>query len=122
MSDAAVRRFIRRIGPGNIDALFALRRADDIGSGTDPDEPRIVAFRARVRAELAARPPFDRTDLAIDGEDLKRELGLAEGPRLGRVIDRLMDHALNDPSVNEPATLLRLAQGILADMDEDPGA
>jgi putative nucleotidyltransferase with HDIG domain len=121
MSDAAVRRFIRRIGPATVEALFALRRADDLGSGRDPDEPRIAAFRARVAAELAARPPLDRTALAIDGDDLMRELGLAAGPRLGRVIDGLLDQALNDPSINEPATLLRLAQGILAEMDEDAG-
>jgi putative nucleotidyltransferase with HDIG domain len=121
LSDAAVRRFIRRIGPGMVGPLFALRRADDVGSGRDPDEPRFAAFRERVDAELAARPPLDRTALAIDGDDLMLELGLQPGPRLGRVIDGLLEEALNDPSVNDRATLLRLAQGILAGMDEDPG-
>ena len=118
LSDVAVRRFIRRIGPGKVAPLFALRRADDIGSGRNPDDPRIAAFRARVEAELAAQPPLDRTALAIDGDDLIRELGMGPGPRLGQVLDELLERALEDPSVNEPATLRRLAQGILADMDD----
>ena len=40
---------------------------------------RTAAFRARIDAELAARPPLDRGALAIDGDDLIRELGLEPG-------------------------------------------
>ena len=50
MSDAAVRRFIRRIGVENIEHLFALRRADVRGSGLpergDHNE-RFAAARSR---------------------------------------------------------------------------
>ena len=86
-SGPAVRRFIRRIGRERVDALFELRRADDIGSGLPPDDPATAAFRARIDAELAARPPLDRGALAVDGDDLIRDLGLEPGPRLGRVLD-----------------------------------
>jgi putative nucleotidyltransferase with HDIG domain len=115
-SDAAVRRFIRRIGPAHLDALFELRRADDIGSGVSPDDPATAAFRARVDAQVAARPPLDRGALAVDGDDLIRELGLAPGPSLGRVLDALLERVLVDPALNDRATLMLLAQGMLADM------
>ena len=82
-SDAAIRRFILRIGLDRIDALFALRRADDIGSGLSPDDPALLAFRARIDAEIAAEAALDRSALRIDGNDLMRELGLEPGPRLG---------------------------------------
>ncbi|MEI7745612.1 MAG: CCA tRNA nucleotidyltransferase [Chloroflexota bacterium] len=118
LSDAAIRRFIGRIGAGHLDALFALRRADDLGSGADPDDPATAAFRARVEAELAARAVLDRYALAIDGTDLMRELGLEPGPRLGRMIDALVERVVDDPGLNERASLLLLAQGMLADMDE----
>jgi putative nucleotidyltransferase with HDIG domain len=120
LSDAAVRRFIMRIGRDRLDALFALRRADDAGSGSIGDDPALAAFAARVYAELHARVPLDRTALAVDGHDLMRELGLATGPRLGLVIDALLDRVIADPGLNERGSLLLLAQGILADMDEDP--
>ena len=38
LSDAAVRRFLKRVGARHLDNLFALRRADDIGSGVSPDD------------------------------------------------------------------------------------
>jgi tRNA nucleotidyltransferase (CCA-adding enzyme) len=118
-SDAAIRRFILRIGRDTIDAQFALRRADDIGSGHPPDDPAILAFRARIDAEIAAEAALDRYALKIDGNDLIRELGLAPGPRLGRIIDQLVDRVIADPALNEPPTLLLLAQGMLADMQDE---
>jgi tRNA nucleotidyltransferase (CCA-adding enzyme) len=121
-TDAAVRRFIKRIGAQHIDALFELRRADAIGSGGDPDHPATLAFRARVDRELAAAHPLDRSALAIDGSDLITELGLAPGPRLGRVIEELLERVIADPALNERGSLLLLAQGMLADMDQDATA
>ncbi len=118
-TDAAVRRFILRIGPERLEALFALRRADDLGSGADPDDPDTVAFRARVEREIHAAHPLDRGALAVDGHDLMGELGLEPGPRLGRVIDELLERVIADPGANERGSLLLLAQGILADMYED---
>ena len=117
-SDYAVRRFIKRIGRDRIDALFALRRADDIGSGLTADDPDLVAFRARIDAEIAAEVVLDRHALAIDGGDLMRELGLDPGPRLGRVLETLLDRVIADPGLNDRATLMLLAQGMLADMGE----
>jgi putative nucleotidyltransferase with HDIG domain len=121
-TDAAIRRFILRIGAGRLDALFALRRADDIGSGMDPDDPDGLAFRARVEHELHAAHPLDRSGLAVDGAVLMAELGLSQGPLLGRVLEELLDRVIADPGVNERGSLLLLAHGILADMDDDAGA
>jgi tRNA nucleotidyltransferase (CCA-adding enzyme) len=116
--DPAIRRFIKRIGRDRVDALFELRRADDIGSCQDPDDAALSTFRDRVHAEMAAEAALDRYALAIDGTDLMRELGLVPGPRLGHLIDALVDRVLEDPGCNTRATLLLLAQGMLADMDE----
>jgi tRNA nucleotidyltransferase (CCA-adding enzyme) len=117
-TDAAVRRFIKRIGRDDLDALFALRRADDIGSGIGPDDPAPAAFRARIDAEIAAAVVIDRNALAIDGEDLMRELGLVPGPRLGGVLEGLVDRVIADPALNDRATLMLIAQGMVADMGD----
>ena len=120
-TDAAIRRFIKRIGKTDLDALFALRRADDIGSGMEPDDPDLRAYRARIDAQIAADAALDRYALVIDGTDLMRELDLVPGPRLGRIIDALVDAVIADPVLNERGSLLLLAQGMLADMDADTG-
>jgi tRNA nucleotidyltransferase (CCA-adding enzyme) len=113
--DAGVRRFIQRVGTDAIDDLFTLREADNVGSGVPVDAHHLAHFQARVEAELAASVVLDRSRLAIDGDDLMTELGLPAGPRLGRILDDLLDRVIADPRLNDRATLLLLAESMLAD-------
>ncbi len=114
-SDAAVRRFIARVGPDALDELFALRRADNLGSGLPPEATGLAELEARVAAILAGPVVLDRRQLAVDGNDLMAELGLEPGPRLGRILDALLDRVVADPALNERPTLLLLARGLLAE-------
>ena len=116
---AAIRRFIKRVGLQHVDDLLELRRADDIGSGRPGDSPSLVAFRARIAEELAAEAALDRYALKIDGTDLMRDLGLEPGPRLGRILDELVELVIADPALNDAPSLLLLAQGMLADMQDE---
>ena len=112
-----MRRFIGRIGTagqGALDDLLALREADNIGSGL-PAGAGIDELRSRIEQELAAELVLDRSGLAVDGDDLIRELGLAEGPLLGRILDELLEQVITDPARNERPTLLLLAQGMLTE-------
>ena len=115
-TDAAVRRFIRRVGEPRMPLLFALRRADNAASGVGRagDESQAELER-RIAVELARSPDLlIRNRLAIDGNDLRRELGMQPGPRIGRVLDRLMEAVLDDPSLNRRDALLDLARGAQA--------
>ena len=113
--DAGVRRFIRRVGRAELEDLFALRAADSVGSGLAADAGGLDELRARVHEQLAASAVLDRGGLAIDGDDLMRDLGLPQGPTLGRVLDRLLERVIADPAVNDRPTLLLLAEELLAD-------
>jgi putative nucleotidyltransferase with HDIG domain len=113
--DSGVRRFIQRVGLAAIDDLFELRRADNLGSGLDPDAADLASLRARVEAEVAAAVVLDRSRLAVDGDDLMAELGLPAGPHLGRILDALLERVIADPKLNDRATLLLLAGSMLAD-------
>ena len=66
----------------HVDALFELRRADDIGSGLAPDDPATarVPRPGRRRARGRGRRSTGRA-LAVDGDDLIRDLGLEPGPQ-----------------------------------------
>jgi tRNA nucleotidyltransferase (CCA-adding enzyme) len=109
-SDAAVRRFIAKIGPENLEDLFLLREADHIGSGRERDAGGLDELRARVAAELAAGVALDLQGLAVDGSDLMSELGIAPGPDLGRLLDWLLERVIADPSINTRDGLLDLAR------------
>jgi putative nucleotidyltransferase with HDIG domain len=113
-TDSAVRRFIGKVGPDEVDALFALREADNVGSGVDPNADDLDGLRARVDAELRAGPALDRAALAVDGDDLIAELGIEPGPRLGRVLAALVERVIDEPRLNERPTLLLLARDLAA--------
>jgi tRNA nucleotidyltransferase (CCA-adding enzyme) len=108
-SDAAVRRFLRRVGPENVDDLFALREADDLahGMGT-PDRSWREALQERIDRIRAAGEALRVADLAVDGADVMRVLGIEPGPRVGRALDALLDRVLEDPSRNTRERLLAL--------------
>ena len=114
-SDTAVRRFIGKIGVEAIDDLFALREADNLGSGIAPDAGGVDALRERVARELEGELVLDRSKLEIDGRDLIEELGLRQGPQLGRILDELLEKVIVDPALNDRATLLLLARSRVAD-------
>jgi tRNA nucleotidyltransferase (CCA-adding enzyme) len=117
-SDAAVRRFIGKIGglgDGALDELLALREADNLGSGLPASAGRLDELQARIANELAAEVVLDRHGLAIDGADLISELGLQEGPTLGRILEDLVERVIADPALNDRPTLLLLAQASLTE-------
>jgi tRNA nucleotidyltransferase/poly(A) polymerase len=112
--DSGVRRFIQRVGPAALEELFDLRAADNVGSGVPANAHGLDELRDRVRAQLEASVPLDLRQLAIDGDDLMTELGVPAGPDLGRLLDTLLERVVTDPGLNDRASLLLLAQSILA--------
>jgi tRNA nucleotidyltransferase (CCA-adding enzyme) len=120
-TDSAVRRFIRRLEPIGTALLFALRRADNVASGVRAEgESNQAELERRIAEELEHRPDLlIGNRLAIDGNDIQRELGLEPGPRIGLILDRLMDRVLDDPSLNDRPVLLRLAREGDASGDAD---
>ncbi len=108
---SAVRRFIRKVGLDEIPALFALRRADNIGSGAR--SPRMYALDSlwqRVQEEIHAANAFSPRDLAIDGNDIMAALGLPQGREVGRILNALFERVLDDPALNVREKLLELAR------------
>ncbi len=124
-TSSAVRRFIRKVGLEKIPILFALRKADNIGSGARA--PRMYALNElwlRVQEEIHRATAFSKSDLAIDGNDVMRELGIGPGPEVGRIINELFERVLDDPDLNTPERLLPLAREVHSARerpDRDPG-
>jgi putative nucleotidyltransferase with HDIG domain len=109
-TDAAVRRFVRRIGPPALADLLALREADNAASGVrEPTRGGLSELRERANNELA-RTVFSTRQLALGGEDLIAGLKLAPGPVIGRLLARLLEAVVEDPTRNERGTLLELAR------------
>jgi tRNA nucleotidyltransferase (CCA-adding enzyme) len=113
-SDAAIRRFIVKVGKDALNDLFLLREADNIGSGHPPDAGRLREFKSRVEAQLASGAALDLKGLAVDGSDLMAEFGWEPGPVVGRTLQRLLDRVIGDPSLNTRERLLAVARSMVA--------
>jgi tRNA nucleotidyltransferase/poly(A) polymerase len=113
-TDAAVRRFIRRLDGVDRDLLFGLRRADNRASGVgEHGEANQRELEARIADQLEREPGLlVHRRLAIDGDDLQRELGIAPGPEIGAILDRLTELVIEDPARNEAPTLIELARAL----------
>jgi len=123
LSDAAVRRFVRRIGPQHLEDLFQLRAADIAGSGKPRrDEGSNDRFERRVWDLLNAPHVLGLSALAIDGNDvveLMRVQGMVRpdfrgDARVGAALQHCLEQVLDDPVKNEPAVLKRVVKGYLA--------
>lgn len=113
-TDAAVRRFLRRVGPDQLDDVLALRRADTAASA-GPDTRDIAAEELSVRlAALRLDAALSVSDLAIDGTDVMAQCGLTPGPRIGLLLAHLLEVVTEDPALNTPDRLLAEARQWLA--------
>jgi len=110
-TDAAVRRFLQRVGSDNVADLFDLRIADNIGNGTKTGFPHYLEeFRERIDGVLAERHALTLRDLRIDGQDVMRELRLEPGPKVGEILEQLLEEVVENPSRNERGYLLQRAR------------
>jgi tRNA nucleotidyltransferase (CCA-adding enzyme) len=109
-TDAAVRKWIRRVSRERVEDLYALNRADLLGKGRDVEEDLagLERLKARVASEIAAEHAISTRDLAVDGKDVMRELAIKPSRRVGEILEALLEKVVEEPSLNERETLLRM--------------
>ncbi len=121
-ADRTVRRFIRRIGAGNLERQFALRAADITGSGLPKRGPENEQFAERVYAIAAQRPALAVSDLAVGGQEVIDELvaagllprGSRGGPLVGEIMRALLEQVTDEPACNEPGELKKTIRNLIA--------
>ena len=111
-SAAEIRLWLVEVDPGAVRDLFRLAFADVRASGAEERGRLLVAAWRRVHEELLASPPLRVSDLALDGHDLI-EMGVAQGPMVGLVLDELHSLVLEEPELNRPGPLRERARELI---------
>ncbi len=104
VTDAYIRRFIRRVGLENIDDIMNLRVGDRVGSGSKASSWRLEELKTRIHNEL--HQPLKLTDMVVDGHDVMTELEVKPGPEIGRILNSLFEDVLENPENNTREYLL----------------
>lgn len=117
-TDAAVRRIIRRVGEENIWDLARLRLADRAGSGVKKIE-KFDNRHFKFRVEKLLREPLSVKMLAINGSDLMEILKISPGPKVGWLLNALLQEVLDDPEKNNKEYLIQRLKELNSLSDED---
>ena len=98
MTDAAIRRFIRRVGKENIHDMLALRVGDRVGGGSRATSWRLTELQKRIGEQFYE--PLSLKDLAVDGADVMRILAIKPSKKVGEILNTLFEEILDDPAKN----------------------
>ncbi len=99
VTENSVRRLVRNVGPENMDDLLEVRIADRKGSGVPKAEPyKLRHLRAVI--EKVSHDPISVKMLKINGDILMKELKIEPGPRIGYLLNILLDEVLDEPKKN----------------------
>jgi tRNA nucleotidyltransferase (CCA-adding enzyme) len=121
-TDAAVRRWLRRVSPELWRDVLALAHADVHGKGRDVSDEvlRLEQLEGHAERLLAEGAAFSIRDLALSGNDLITALGITPGPLVGKLLRQLLEDVTERPFDNQRERLLARAQELLASIQ--PGA
>jgi tRNA nucleotidyltransferase (CCA-adding enzyme) len=116
-NDAVLRRWAARIGRVLVPALMRLAAARwtaerAAGGERVPEAARVRAVHRRL-TRIAYRDPIALGDLAVGGTDLM-EAGIAAGPAVGSILQRLLAAVVEDPAENDRERLLARARLLAA--------
>ncbi len=100
VSESSVRRLVRQVGIEDMDDLLELRMCDRIGSGVPKAEPYKLRH-LKYLIEKTSRDPISTKMLAVGGGDAMEILGADPGPKIGWMLNILLEEVLTDPKKNE---------------------
>jgi len=108
-TDASVKRLINRVGVDLIPDLFALQRADALGSASPIVRlGEIQKVEEKTKGILESKVPLAISEVAVNGEDLIREFSLKPGEEIGNMLRFLLEKVLDNPEINIKEKLIAI--------------
>ncbi|MDD5098420.1 MAG: HD domain-containing protein, partial [Candidatus Pacebacteria bacterium] len=99
VGESSVRRLVRNVGVENVEDLLKLRMADRIGSGCPKAEPYKLRH-LKYMIDKVSKDPISVKMLKINGEDIINILKIQPSPKIGQLLDVLLEEVLKDPKNN----------------------
>ncbi len=104
MTDASIRRFIRRVGKENIHDMLALRVGDRVGGGSKATSWRLTELQKRIGEQFYE--PLSLKDLNINGAEIMEILNITPSRKIGEILNTLFEEILDDSSKNTKEYLI----------------
>ena len=117
ISLSAVRRIVQKVGKEHIWDLMNVRESDRVGMAKAEAPYRLRKYHAMIEEVL--RDPISVGQLAIDGKYMIETLHVKPGPRMGYMLNALLEEVLEDPRKNTKEVLSELVEGFKSLGDEE---
>jgi len=99
ITHSAVRRMVANVGKDNVWDLINVRLCDRIGTGRPKENPyRLRKYQAMI--EEVMRDPISVGMLKINGIKIMEILNIPGGPKVGQILNALLEEVLDDPNLN----------------------
>ncbi|HEY4480054.1 MAG TPA: HD domain-containing protein [Candidatus Paceibacterota bacterium] len=99
ITPSAVRRLLANVGKENIWDLINVRLCDRIGTGRPKENPyRLRKYQAMI--EEVMMDPVSVGMLKTNGKKIMEILDVAPGPKIGQMLNTLLEEVLEDPKLN----------------------
>ncbi len=109
---SAVRRMIVNVSRENIWDLMNLRICDRIGTGRPKEDPyRLRKYKSMIEEALAN--PVSVGMLKIDGKRIMEVTHVTPGPKIGQILNALLEEILENPTLNTSEYLEKKAQELI---------
>jgi len=108
VTEASVRRVVKKVGAENISDLMDVRIGDRLGSGTKKAKPyKLRHFEYMV--EKVSKDPVNVKMLALNGDIMIADMGFTPGPKIGAILDTLLAEVIEDKDKNTLENLKKRA-------------
>ena len=109
VSEAGVRRLVKRTGKENLKDLMDLRIADRLGSGVPKAKPYKLRHLEYL-IEKVSKDPISAKMLKINGQDIMKILDIKPSPKIGAILKVLLSEVIEDPKKNTKKYLEKRVQ------------
>lgn len=99
VSEAGIRRIIKRVGKENLKDLMDLRIADRLGSGVPKAKPyKLRHFEYLI--EKVSKDPISPKMLKINGREIMKILNIKQSLKIGAILKVLLSEVIENPKNN----------------------
>lgn len=111
VTEAAVRRIIKKVGLENMHDLMDLRIGDRLGSGVPKAKPyKLRHFEYLI--EKVSTDPVSVKMLKINGDIMIKEMNFKPGPKIGAILEILLAEIIDNPKNNTLEYLSKKAEDL----------
>lgn len=110
-----LKKLLGKLGKVMLGYVITFQKADNMAKTSLADKKlqNILAAEALLKEIIAKDEPTRISDLAINGEDIMAYLDLPSSPKIGKILNNILEQVIENPKLNDKSSLIALLNSYL---------